>query len=223
VWIYTTAVTVGWDKDDWPVIKSGGAWALEEDGWRPLKSKEKLFTKPEEVPPVALARKQKAAASAPVSTPSATSPATTQAEDLGPPLLVDHDGNRYYDGRNSLTVFERDGKRIDWPLPPAATGTGLGGKLYLVRARDGLVFLFNRPGRVVRLRPTSEGDEPFAVDATFTRNIPTSDAITRIWLDPAGRIIMAYETRMAILFPAGYIPPALAKLIPAGEADLDEP
>jgi hypothetical protein len=47
--------------------------------------------------------------------------------------------------------------------------------------------------------------------------------LTRVWLDPAGRIIVAYESRLAILFPAGYIPGPIATLIPAGEAEMDEP
>jgi hypothetical protein len=226
VWVYTTAVTVGWDKDNWPVIKSGGAWALEDDGWRPLKSKDKMFTKPEEAPPPAPAAAAQPAApgatSAPATTSAATSPATTQAEDLGPALLQDPDGNRYYDGRDALKVRTRAGKRIDWPLPPTATGGGLGGKIFLVRANDGLLFLFNQPGRVVRIRPTPDGEQPFEVDATFTRNIPSSDAVARVWLDPAGRIIMAYEARLAIMFPAGYIPRAIGQLMPPAEAEAEE-
>ena len=95
--------------------------------------------------------------------------------------------------------------------------------MYLVRSRDGLLFLFNQPGRVVRIRPTPDGEEPFTVDATFTRRIPSAEAYTRVWLDPAGRIVVAYENRLAILFPGGFIPPEVASLIPGGEADTDEP
>ena len=36
-----------------------------------------------------------------------------------------------------------------------------------------------------------------------------------IWLDPAGRIIVAYENTLAIMFPAGRIPSEIATLIPA--------
>jgi hypothetical protein len=241
VWLYTTATTVGWDKDDWPVVKNNGAWALAEQRFRPLRSKEKMFTKPEEVPEVApvTAATAPPTGAAPVdsipagstdakpapgnagATVPASAPATGPADDLGPPLAISRDGTRYHDGRTHLRVVAPNGKRTDWPLPPAATGTGVGGKVYLVRARDGNLFLFNQPGRVVRIRPTPEGDEPYTVDATFTRKIPAADAFTRVWLDPAGRIVVAHDNRLAILFPGGFIPPSIVNLI--GDADLDEP
>ena len=120
-------------------------------------------------------------------------------------------------------MVDPHGKRTDWPLPPAATGTGVGGKVYLVRTPDGLLFLFNQSGRVVRIRPTPDGDEPFAADATFTRKIPSAEEFTRVWLDPAGRIIVAYGNRLAILFPGGFIPREINTLIPEAEAEPDEP
>ena len=155
---------------------------------------------------------------------AASASAGAEVEDLGPPLLVDQDANRYYDGRSTLRVRSRDGRRVDWPLPPTATGEGISGKVYLVRAHDGLLFLFNRAGRVVRIRPTPDAgpDEPYTVDATFTRNVPNADSITRVWLDPAGRIIMAYGTKLAIMFPRGYVPTAITLLVPTGIGD-DEP
>ena len=272
VWLYATAETVGWDKDNWPVVKKGGGWILGESGWRPLKSKEKLFSKPEEVPPVETAFQvpipvnaaprttTAAAVTAPTAVvaattaPATTAPPTTAgattvavattapasgpstqdagatlaaaaaslAEDLGPLLAVDPDGGRYYDGRSTLRVRARDGTRTDWALPPAATGEGLGGKVYLVRSREGLLFLFNQPGRVVRIEPTPDGDEPFKVDATFTRDVPNTDSVTRVWLDPAGRIIMAYGSKLAIMFPRGYIPRAISDLMSPLQPEQDE-
>jgi hypothetical protein len=242
VWLYTTATTVGWDKDNWPVVKNNGAWALMEDRFRALKSKEKMFTKPEEVPAIgagipgwvqaapapaaqatfpATAQSPGTAGKSPAEPPTTGPTTTTAAGDLGPLLAVAPDGTHYHDGRTHLRVVDPQGKRTDWPLPPAATGTGVGGKVYLVRARDGNLFLFNQPGRVVRLRPTPDGDEPFTADATFTRKIPSADAYTRVWLDPAGRIVVAYESRLAILFPGGFIPHDINTLIPEGESDPD--
>lgn len=258
VWLYATAETVGWDKDNWPVVKRTGAWALGEKGWRAMRSKDKMFTKPEEAPaPGVKASSEPAASPSPgpagekpaqppaaaadtpghapggpkqqpqpappqASPPDAAPAATAPADDLGPVLFEAPDATRYYDGRSTLRVVPKNGKRIDWPLPPAASGDGVGGKVYLVRARDGVLFLFNQPGRVVRIRPTPDGEEPFTVDATFTRNIPSADAITRVWLDPAGRIIMAYGNRLAIMFPGGYIPTAITRLMPPTD-EADEP
>jgi hypothetical protein len=76
--------------------------------------------------------------------------------------------------------------------------------------------LFNQPGRVVRIRPTAGGAEPFAVEATFTRRIPSAEHPTRIWLDPFGRICIAYdENKLALLFPRGYIPAEIVNLMTA--------
>lgn len=55
--------------------------------------------------------------------------------------------------------------------------------------------------------------EPFKLEKIFTHRVPTVERPTRIWLDPAGRIIMAWEGQLAIFFPAGYIPPAIADLM----------
>ena len=239
VWVYQTAEVVGWDASDWPAVRRGGSWALQDSGWRPLKRTDKMYTKPEEVPPVVVTQPATSAATttpttatAPATalatgpaTTAATSPATTTtspAEEPGPLLLVDADGNRYYDGRNALVVVNKDGRRTTWTLPPTATGGG-SGQVFLVRTNDGLLFLFNQPGRVLRIRPTPDGAEPFELEATFTRNVPSADPITRVWLDPAGRIIMAYGTKLAIMFPQGYIPPAIAKLLPPGSLDNEEP
>ena len=76
---------------------------------------------------------------------------------------------------------------------------------------DGKLFLFNQPGRVLRIKPTPDGPEPFKLEATFTRKIPNVETPTRIWMDPAGRIIVAWESQLAIMFPGGYIPPILAE------------
>ena len=67
---------------------------------------------------------------------------------------------------------------------------------------------------MLRLTATPGGPEPFKVDATFTHNIPSVGSPTRIWLDPAGRIDIEWENRLAILFPQGYIPTAISRLMP---------
>jgi hypothetical protein len=192
IWIMTIYQgTTGWDEENWPVIKSGGAWALREKGWEPLdETKKRMLT---ELPAKGF---------------------NSTAAQLTEPLLVDADGTRYFDGATMLHVVTRDKKHTVWPLPLAARGTPGG---TLLRAADGSLFLFNQPGRICRIKPTPEGLQPFKLDGTFTHRVP-SEQIARIWLDGANRICVVFETnKLAIMFPQGHIPPHIATMIPAGE------
>ncbi|HTL28941.1 MAG TPA: hypothetical protein VL282_06970 [Tepidisphaeraceae bacterium] len=210
VWVYELPKgKAGWSKDNWPAIDRGGAWKLKEAGWEAMdESKgEQLIT---ELPPEPETSRpsQSVAPGGIANVKATTAPATTQAT---PPLLVDKNGNQYFDGIVNLRVLQKDGKEITWPLPNAAAGEG---KPTLIAAGDERLFLFNAPGRVLRLHRTPASTQPFELEATFTRNIPSSENINRIWLDPAGRIIIAYDgTNLAILFPAGRIPPEISKLM----------
>jgi hypothetical protein len=183
--------STGWDEKDWPCIKSGGAWALRADGWEALdEKKEKMIT---EAPP------------------RRSAPAALATE----PLLVDADGNRYFDGASLLHVISKDNRHTVWPLPFSARGE-LGGTL--LRAADGRLFLVNQPGRILRIKPTPDGDEPFNLEASFTHRVPSGDRIKRIWLDGANRICVVYDdNKLAIMFPDGHIPPHIATMIPASE------
>jgi hypothetical protein len=196
VWQLAIAESVGWDKDGWPVVKNGGAYAITESDWRPLDKDEKFFSRPEDIP-------------IPATTRPATSPTTANADRTGEiPLLIAPDGTRYFDGLTELRVIQLDGKQIDWPLPAVANGTG---KVHLVQTSDGKLFLFNQPGRVLRIATTPDGPEPFKLEATFTHNIPYAANPTRIWVDPAGRIIMDADNRLALLFASGFIPRAISE------------
>ena len=116
-------------------------------------------------------------------------------------------------------MIDPNGKTTDWPLPANAASTSAITPT-LLQTSDGTLFLFNQLGRVVRIKRTPSAPEPFAVEAVFTHRIPTSDRIKRIWLDPADRIIIAYEgNRLAILFPQGRIPTEIANMIPVNETD----
>ncbi len=216
VWhIFVKQGNVGWTGDDWPVMKSGGAWAMGTRDWRALDEKtEKMFSAPEDVPPPP-DFKLDLPATAPSTIPT-THPTTSPAL-IAPgekPLLRDADGDWYFDGKTSLKVISKTGKVTIWPLPGTAVGEA---DPWLVRTSEGLLFLFNQPGRLVRIRPTPNASEPFALDATFSRNIP-NEPPTRMWLDPDGRIIIAFGgNQLAILFPLGFIPPATDRIIPAGE------
>jgi hypothetical protein len=198
-WEHLTSRAQGWDAHGWPVVRRpGGDWALHADRWKLLDPKkgERMLT---EMPASATA-----------------TPATTRHDT---PLLVDADGNRYFDGLEVLRVVTKDGQRTTWLLPPSATGTQ---EPTLLRIPDGTLFLFNQPGRVLRIRPTPDEPEPFRIDATFTRNIPSTDKPKRIWLDPAGRICLVDARRLIVFFPQGYIPPAIRDMMPLNPDEFEE-
>jgi hypothetical protein len=201
IWVYEVSKgKAGWSKDNWPAIDRGGAWKLKESGWEPMDEAkgDALIT---ELPP-----EPKKPKPTPTTTTRASS--TTQAT---PPLFVDKDGNQYFDGVNNLRVVQKDGTDVSWKLPDSATGEG---RPTLLQAGEDRLFLFNAPGRVLRLHRTPASTQPFELEATFTRNVPNSEYVRRIWLDPAGRIIIAYEENcLAILFPDGRIPPDISKLM----------
>lgn len=212
VWVYTMeGLQVGWTPDNWPAIKRGGAWALVNSDWKPLdekKEKERFLNindpLPEDPRPTTL-------------------PATTQASEKH--ILLERDGAMFFDGRQALRMVRPDGREIVWPLPAEATGAD-GYEVRLFRAGDNRLFLFNAPGRVIRLRQTENEDAPFKLEATFTRRIPNADRPDRIWLDPAGRIVIATDgSALAVCYPGGRIPPEMAKKMTAADladAEADE-
>ncbi len=196
VWVYVQREgTVGWTNTNWPAVKPKGVAVLDVGSWRDPTKDEKFFQKESEMPN-----------SAP-----ATEPSTTQAAaDL---ILIDKDGTRYFGGSTSLRFKTADGHETTWNLPADAVGTG---DVWLFHCGEDRFFLFNQPGRVLRLRRTPKGPEPFILEATFTHHIPNSNP-ERIWLDPAGRIVIAYNgNTLAILFPSGQIPPDTQQMMPAG-------
>jgi hypothetical protein len=234
---------VGWDKNHWPVIfmdvkPNPVPWALEESAWRVIDEKkgEQVFTDakdipalPEPPPPATKpATTQLAAATAPTTRTAATTTAATTQDsalstaDLGATLLVAPDGSRYYDGQQSIKILRPDGSLSSWILPQSAVGAGTP---TLLRTRDGgLLFLFNAPGRIVRIRPTPDEEEPFTVDAVFTRNVPSDPQPLRIWMDPADRICIAHTgNRITVLFTIGRIPPTIVGMMGSGDLPPEDP
>jgi len=185
VWTITVeGGSIGWNDQNWPVQKLGGAWALVEDRWQTMKDDEPIRT------------------FAPRDTPT-TAPADT-------PLLEEPDGTKWFDGQTHLRVI-RGGEKIEFELPPEALGSM---PATLIRTADRL-FLFNAPGRVLRFRETPSSDPPLKLEGVFTQDIPNTDEPTRIWLDPAARLVIAHGgNKLAVLFPEGRVPPAIAKMMP---------
>jgi hypothetical protein len=190
----------GWDADDFPAVKRGGAWSLQASGWKVLdESKRSLENKRPEP--------RKEPASAPT-TLASTNPTTMPAL-----LLTDSDGTQFFDGTTELLVRHPDHTDTHITLPPSAIGPG---PVALIRAADHL-FLFNQPGRVIRLTDNA-AHTAVTIDATFTKGLPAE--ITRVWKDPANRIVIAsHENHLTILFPEGHIPAALVPLVPPEPAD----
>lgn len=185
--------SAGWTNTNWPAAKKTGTFVLDATGWRNLDANERLITRASDVSPTTL---------------PATTHSTTEPSDL---ILIDNDGTRYFDGSKTIRIAPKTGPILTWNLPPAAVGNG---DVWLFHCGQDRFFLFNQPGRVLRLRRTSGGAEPFVLEATFTRHIPNVDP-ERIWLDPAGRIDIAFGgDTLVILFPTGRVPPEIQQLMP---------
>jgi hypothetical protein len=198
-WTFTTADSVGWNKQGWPVVKRGAAYALTENDWRPVDAKEKIFSGAADA----------AAADAAMATRPATSPTTSAATStLGSPILIAPDGTQYHDGQRALVTIDEQGHQTTWLLPPTSIGTAVP---HIVRTPDGRLYLFNQGGRILRIQPTPASKTPFKIEATFTRDVADTDVLTRMWLDPAGRIDFEWGKRLTIFFPSGYIPRSIAE------------
>ncbi len=239
LWVFANAEEFGWTSDGWPAVRSGESRSkLLADQWGNLRESEVMHTEPEAAavttavdpwwPAPAIEPGPATTSTQPSTQPMvATSPATTQVRrpisrqrlsELGRVLLTDADGNRYFGGIGDLVRVDRTGVEHRWSLPPDAQGEPVTeAPPTLLLAGDKRLFLFNRTGRVLRLKSTADPAEPFALEATFTQGIPDDERPRRIWLDPAGRIVMAYEKRVAILFPQGYLPVAIRRML-----DMDE-
>jgi hypothetical protein len=181
---------VGWDTQNLPAVSrsdDAGNWELQAEGWKALTPPDKVL---DELPP-------------------GTEPSTTST--LGNALLTAANGTKYFDGKTSLIVIRKTGTRIVWPLPASAVGSS---DPTLVQTSDGLLFLFNQPGRLLRIRPTSTETEPFKLEAIFTKDIPNSDHPSRIWLDPAGRIDFVSDRNvLTVTFPSGIIPKEISRMM----------
>jgi hypothetical protein len=195
VWtIVTPKGTAGWDSANFPAVarpENEGNWELDAEGWKPVAAAEKVVT---ELP----------ACTQPTSLP-------TTASAKGKTLLITPDGSEFFDGSTSLVMVKKSGEQINWPLPAAAVGSV---NPVLMQTPEGLLFLYNQPGRLLRIRPTPAASEPFKLEATFTKDIPNADHPARVWLDPAGRIVFVTETNiLTVTFPSGVIPKPISRMM----------
>ena len=198
IWLVDTGTTSGWNKAGWPSVKRGTSqWLIDDHDFEPIDKPEDFQT---DFPLVLYS----AYSSTMPSAPPATSP--DSAAGFGQPLMMDELGNRYYDGKSTITWVDRSGKPNDWPLPDTAA-SATDDPAYLAEDHDGHFLLFNTTGRIARLRRGAPGEKPFELEAVFANKVPDFENIKRIWCDPAGRICVAYEeSHLAIIFPTGQIP-----------------
>lgn len=220
---------VGWDDHGWPVTDHGGTYALHEQEWVSIKSEkdgdgfhQDLAGTPAAIREVDLGPQAVALIGNQTAIAAATRNAAT-TEAAGPLLWREADGSRYWGGVTSIEVRDVDGRRREFALGGDLAGTGDPAPRMIgapVGGGQRRLFLFNQPGRVIRLRATPHGPQPLAVEAVFTRRIPAPASYQRIWLDPAGRIDMAFdENHLAIFFPDGQIPAAIEVKMPQQQLD----
>lgn len=216
VWEYPVRKgEVGWTKDNWAAVRKGGAWVLEEKVWRPLDEKKEVLLAEVEVDAPGERNRPRAAG---LTTMPETSPSTTSLS--REPILTEKDGTRWFDGADHLIKVSKDGKTIDWELPGIAVGGS--STVLLFRVDEHRLLLFNQTARIVSLRETPGGKEPFRIDAIFTDKIPDTDNARRIWQDPAGRVLIAIDDTLWILFPTGKVPEQLQNMMPAGSMSEEE-
>jgi hypothetical protein len=182
IWLIDGSDFSGWTKNDYPAFKRGTAkWFIDDHDFEPIDQSEKILDKLPKPPQ-----------------------ATTNPS--GPLLLVEPDGTRYYDGIATITIVSPNGHRQVWPLPDECAGS-YDQPAYLASDHQGHFFLLNSIGRIVRLRATPNGSAPFILEAVFSDHVPDLHDIKRVWLDPAGRIDVAYaDSYLILIFPTGQIP-----------------
>jgi hypothetical protein len=133
----------------------------------------------------------------------------TAAPPEGGPLLIGPDGTQYADGRNNISVTSAGGKTQIVTLPEDCVDSE-NVRPWLVRDGDGHLFLINAPDQIVRFRIDPAGGLP-AIDAVFKKSMPMIHDIQRVWIDPAGRIDVAYDkSHLEIIFPTGQIPAGIS-------------
>jgi hypothetical protein len=224
IWVFDNkeGTKVGWDRENWPAVNDGSLERrLVKEDWAPLEPGDSIHTDPPPRP-IAPPPATREASTQPATTQSATQPATRRVAPSPvpavPALLIDADGTSYFGGVTSLRIVDRFGDETNWSLSAEAAGTE-GFNVTLLQTRDKRLFLMNGPEKVVRLKPTPGAAEPLTLEAVLKPNLPTEETPIRIWLDPAGRIIVVYEHKLAVMFPRGYIPAAIRERMVTGDDD----
>lgn len=132
-------------------------------------------------------------------------------------LATAPDGSTYRGGVDRIQWTSADGETIDWALPASVVGSG---SAKAAVDREGRLFLFNRPGSIVRLARTAGAAEPFKVEAIFEEQDLPAATPQHVWLDPAGRICAIYfGNTVAVMWPDGRVPASIRQKMPAKRRD----
>jgi hypothetical protein len=118
----------------------------------------------------------------------------------------------WYGGQTELRVVNDDGETVH-TLPDAATGTLDHPRVFELPGEPKRLALVNEPGRVVRLRLNDDGE--LVEDGIFTRGVPNLTTPDQLWLDPAGRLVWAFDgNQLVIAFPTGDVPMSIMNMMP---------
>ena len=195
--------TAGWDAEGWPVIKSGGTWRLKEEDWEPRPDDAPVLN--DRIPQVLPGILPK-----PLERPEAAPP----RGDDDKPFAVAADGTEYRGGVREIRIKRPGGAETTWPLPPQAAGSGVARGVVDAKGR---LFLFNRPGRVVRIEPTQPGAaEPLRVVASFEDPQIPAATPRHVWIDPAGRLCaLFFNDSVVVMWPDGRVPSSIRDKMPS--------
>jgi hypothetical protein len=110
----------------------------------------------------------------------------------------------------TITV-EVDGSPKAFALPPELLPVEQ--PAHVTSTQDGRIWAVVKAGAIDRLRV--DGDR-LVVEGSFTRNVPADALPAAVWVDPQGRLILAYPPgRLLVAFPTGRVPRAMANMMPA--------
>jgi hypothetical protein len=137
----------------------------------------------------------------------------TQDQQTLTELASDPKGTTFFSNRAMLALRTPEGKVIRQARPAGVPNADLAGAYCGDR-----LYLLHPQGKLSRLKVDMRAIEPFSVDAIFSNDIPSVAEVSRMWVDPAGRIcITADEDRVIIIFTGKKIPQAIRDIIPENE------
>jgi hypothetical protein len=188
----------------WQITVEGGEAGWDQDDWPAMKKRQAWSLHAEAWQPLKEASARF----------SNSSPPTTNTD-----LLATLPNGTLISGGRTDVIFRRPGVEdftLDLPAGqqatvPVAVAAAVG---------DGPLFLFNSPGRIIRIghRP---GAREWKIEGAFDKGMPRMVTPTRLWVDPAGRLCLAWDGNgLAIMFPNGRIPPAILDLMPQDQVKI---
>lgn len=114
-------------------------------------------------------------------------------------------------GESDLTIVGENGASVTQQRPAGVPrvdrASVIGDRLYLVDPDGGISLL----------RIMADSNTPFRLDGRFPDVLADGPLIRRVWGDPAGRLCIAADGQLIVIFPDKQISPAMLDMIPADE------